>query len=124
MWEIDGDVWTELRETGADGVRRIKPNISFIVTIDSIGEEVVEDTFYFSIGGTQYEAVQGMTWRAWVDSSYNTANPKVYILQDDNNGNYYVRLNVNGTPMYIQDVEGTDVQRDDVITSQNYLLSQ
>lgn len=124
MWEIDGDVWTELRETGDDGVRRIKPNISFIVTIDSIGDEVVEDTFYFSIGGIQYEAVQGMTWRAWVNSPYNTANPKVYILQDDYDGKYYVRLNVNGTPMYIQNIEGIDVQRDDVITSQNYLLSE
>lgn len=124
MWEIDDDVWTELREKGDDGVRKIKPNISFIITIDSIGDEVVEDTFYFSIGGVQYEAVQGMTWRAWVNSSYNTANPKVYILQSDYDSKYYVRLNVNGTPMYIQDVEGIDVQRDDVITSQNYLLSE
>lgn len=124
MWEINEDVWVELREIGDDGVRRIKPNISFIVTIDSIGDEVVEDTFYFSINGVQYEAVQGMTWRAWVDSPYNTANPKVYILQDDYDNKYYVRLNVDGTPMYIQDIEGVDVLRDDVITSQNYILSQ
>lgn len=123
MWEIDGDAWTELRETDSEGVRRIKPNISFIVTIDSIGDEIVENTFYFSIGGIQYEAVQGMTWEAWVDSSYNTANPKVYIQQDDYDGNYYVRLNVNGTPMYIQDIEGVDVLRDNVITHQTYILS-
>lgn len=30
------------------------------------------DTFTFTIGGMEYEAEQGMTWREWVNSGYNT----------------------------------------------------
>ena len=57
----------------------------------SIEDIVAEQTgiIHFTIGTTQYSAENGMTWRQWVNSKYNTAEPKFSIynngVRGDNN---------------------------------------
>ena len=46
----------------------------------------------FTIGGTEYQAEDGMTWGEWCDSEYNT-------------GTYYVSAGLNGNE-YIENDEG------------------
>ena len=42
--------------------------------------EVCSREINFTIGGTTYQAVEGMTWEKWVDSEYNTCSA---VMSDD-----------------------------------------
>jgi hypothetical protein len=41
-------------------------------TVYNDGEEPEGNLITFTIGGTEYQAEEGMTWGEWVDSEYNT----------------------------------------------------
>jgi hypothetical protein len=43
-------------------------------TVVNDGEESGGNLITFTIGNTQYQAEEGMTWGEWVDSEYNTDN--------------------------------------------------
>ncbi len=67
-------VTEELEE---QGVTADKWNITVTdtgVTVASIAQET--GLIEFTIEGVTYKAKEGMTWNEWVNSKYNTANPK------------------------------------------------
>lgn len=43
--------------------------------------EVVSGLIEFTIDGTTYQAVEGMTWGEWVESEYNTDGWEVYVSE-------------------------------------------
>ena len=38
------------------------------------------ETILFTIGGSSYTAVKGMTWAQWVDSSYSSGSSVIYDI--------------------------------------------
>ena len=62
----------------------------------SIGTYTPVTLINFTIGGTSYQAEEGMTWAQWVASSYNTGNrfeiQNSSIIVDSNTG-YVVAYN-------------------------------
>lgn len=68
----------------------------------------VQQTITFTIGGTQYTALSGMTWSEWVDSEYNTRGFKIA----------YGNINLSGQGT-VEDIGGDTVSPNDVIIA-NY----
>lgn len=80
-------------------------NVTIIVTADT------PPLISFTIAGTTYQAEEGMAWKQWVASSYNTGGYFVsgtYI--DDNRGRVYVDESLTSP------VLSTDV----IISGRNY----
>lgn len=63
----------------------------------------------FTISGTTYQAINGMTWGEWVNSTYNingyVANTTENRVDEVKGGNYYVgSYNIYGAPVKLSDV--------------------
>ena len=56
----------------------------------------------FTIGGSSYVAVKGMTWAQWVDSSYSSGSSVVYDVYVTGPGDSFVTL--NGSKQFESDV--------------------
>ena len=49
----------------------ITPNVTLITGDNNIVFESFINTIIFTIGGTEYQAEEGMTWEEWCNSEYN-----------------------------------------------------
>jgi hypothetical protein len=82
----DGVIWL-INEAGGleteyyldlDGVNGVRPVVTISKqTLENLDSSV--SLISFTIEGTTYQAVEGMTWREWVESEYNTDG---YFIQD------------------------------------------
>lgn len=66
-------------------------------TVVNDGEESGGDLINFTIGGTSYQAEEGMTWSEWTNSSYNTDG---YYHDKDDDSIRDLRYNFVGTNEY------------------------
>lgn len=65
----------------------------------------------FTIGGTPYQAEEGMTWAEWCDSEYNTVSAYISVLDQ---GVWFP------TGATLDSCHG----RDEIINGMNYAFSQ
>lgn len=79
--------------------------------------EVVLTLISFSIGGTSYQAVEGMTWGDWLASKYNTAD----YYEDTSSGR--VCINMDGMEWNVYDDDGT-AQTTGMVIQSGYAYGQ
>ena len=106
----DGDTLVDLTdstvtpETLAEGV----------IAYNAKGERIVGTATFggtglisFTIDGTSYQADQGMTWGAWVTSSYNTDNyvvsPQYGVIHPNYSDSVAVYPSTSSTEVYSRD---------------------
>ena len=72
--------------TGLLGLPGVRP----VITVDrSVYAELVSSEFELVINGDTYTFFEGMTWRDWVESSYNTTNASIDSSGYVNIDNWY-----------------------------------
>jgi hypothetical protein len=67
----------------------------------------VVNAITFTIGGTEYQAEEGMTWEEWIDSDYNTIGATI-------SGTTIMCSSIEG-PAYIRTLDGYTVLASDII---------
>lgn len=89
--------------------------------VNSVLESIVADNnsnfITFTIGDTEYQAEQEMTWEAWVNSTYNTTGE--YSVTDTNTISK-ATIDSTATVTY---ADGIFVKADEFILDINYLLN-
>lgn len=90
----------------------------FVIFVDGVEMATVFNIITFTIDGTPYQAVEGMTWRQWVGSSYNTGGfyeASGYEIWDAvgyiQSGNTKVEANgiiIHNVPYTIRNMQGGD----------------
>lgn len=115
IWNTDGDGWAELITD-----YKIDGNISFVVTITEIGEEPIVSTSQFTINNDVYYFINGMTWETWVGTEYNTGA----FFIDEDEGNKYVCVNIDGTVHDVKINDDTWVEAGEAIEERNYILGE
>ena len=92
---------------------------SAIIAINNFGWELAEATVYptikFTVYGHTCYAENGMTWREYINSPYNTGNPRIFLHNDSDQ---FVRAQTEELPddtFYIVDNDGNSVHPDDPI---------
>ncbi|MBO5886593.1 MAG: hypothetical protein J6Q60_01050 [Bacteroidaceae bacterium] len=87
--------------------------------INTILESIIGNSIItFTIGDTEYQAEQGMTWETWVNSKYNTAGE--YIVNTYNNT--IIRMTSTTTAIVMHE-NGTHVHIDEIILKTSYSLA-
>lgn len=100
------------------------------ITLDFSTVSKEPEIISFKLANMSFEALEGMTWREWIDSEYNVPKESCFskVLYNDNIG-IYVILNYDESPadygygliLYSSNYDDV-VSLDDVITSYNYIL--
>lgn len=107
-------VGTETKWAKGDHVH--PSDTSKLDTVDTISDAQINGLFTtisFTIGGTSYEADDGMTWADWVNSSYNTGG--FFVNGNEiSNGNYQIEKHTHVLAL----------PSDTITANQAYTLSQ
>lgn len=85
----------------------------FVIFVDGVEKAVVKNLISFTIDGTQYTALSGMTWGEWVASAYNTGGYAKHPNLDA------IRLN---TVAIVYNNDGSYVKKNDkIINGRSYV---
>ena len=91
------------------------------MTIDVYTNEMPKELISFTVGGVSYQAEEGMTWKQWCNSKYNTKGAYIMLGNGVNTVHWE---DYSGTYFYaVSKGDGTVVNESDIIIS-NYSYSQ
>ena len=114
MIELDGDILTM---TAMDDKTE-----TFVILVDGVEMALCNATelITFTIGGTSYTALSGMTWGEWVVSEYNTDG---YMFSDINTGTIIPAYNSENSGGTVAIDRGSWVYvQDEIISGHHYIL--